>query len=59
MAHYLEKLAMSITYLLEVATPFSALQVAHELHGVGRSLGLMDALVTPNSLLEGEVTRLA
>jgi hypothetical protein len=46
---------MAIDYSLDVATPLSAMQVAHGLHGVGRPRGGMDALVTPNSLLDGAV----
>lgn len=50
---------MAISYSLYMATPSSSTQVARELHDSTRIMGLFDASVTPEQLLdEGAVTRL-
>jgi len=43
---------MAISYSLDLATPSPTAQVASELHDIARAIGLFDASVTPERVLD-------
>lgn len=49
---------MAISYSLALATPAPVTDVARELHGVGRTLGVLDASTSTDGVLAGVATGL-